>query len=313
MPPSCTRNNPDFDEILNAKNTVQGPSWSQETGKDSMAERGHEIQPHENDILMGRGGKNNQHVGNEKLRGFARLESENYRMASKKGKSFISRELVKKVRLMDPPGRFLKKNNATGAWEDVGDDVAREKASQVLRDAVSILSQPSPSNKNQNKNLHDSIGDISSDVRRSASAPPILKQMVRRRHWEEARYRTSQQHIMPNDFYLPIMPSLELDPSSKRPRYHIDTWDERLARRTNYPTPVRHSSSQFDRSRSHSSSPRTYSRTQVREVASKPASDGSMHTSLDEFELFHGELLNSDGEANDSDSELSLNVHRDTF
>jgi hypothetical protein len=32
--------------------------------------------------------------------------------------------------------RFLKRNTETGEWEDVGDDIAREKASQVLRDAV---------------------------------------------------------------------------------------------------------------------------------------------------------------------------------
>merc|ERR1712176_307563 len=85
------------------------------------------------------GGKNNQHTGNEKFRRLARQESQNYQVASKKGKSSISRMLVKQVRCMDPPGRFLKKNNETGTWEDVGDEIAREKASQVLRDAISIL------------------------------------------------------------------------------------------------------------------------------------------------------------------------------
>ena len=63
------------------------------------------VRPHLNDVLMGRGGKNNQHSGNEKLRGMARLESENYRKASKKGKSYISRQLVQQVRSLDPPGR----------------------------------------------------------------------------------------------------------------------------------------------------------------------------------------------------------------
>jgi hypothetical protein len=32
--------------------------------------------------------------------------------------------------------RFLKHNKENGEWEDVGDEIAREKASQVLRDAV---------------------------------------------------------------------------------------------------------------------------------------------------------------------------------
>jgi hypothetical protein len=89
------------------------------------------IVPTENDVLMGRGGKNNQWVGNEQLRSFARAQCENYRLSSKKGKSYISRELVRQVRELSPPGRFLKKDKETGEWEDVGDDVAREKASQV--------------------------------------------------------------------------------------------------------------------------------------------------------------------------------------
>ena len=55
--------------------------------------------------LMGRGGKNNQHSGTEKLRGMARLESENYRKSSKKGKSQISRQLVNQVRSLLPAGR----------------------------------------------------------------------------------------------------------------------------------------------------------------------------------------------------------------
>ena len=32
--------------------------------------------------------------------------------------------------------RFLRKCSASGEWEDVGDDIAREKTSQVLRDAI---------------------------------------------------------------------------------------------------------------------------------------------------------------------------------
>lgn len=61
--------------------------------------------PHSNDVLMGRGGKNNQHSGNETLRKFARQRCEDYRRASKKGKSDISRELVRIMRELEPPAR----------------------------------------------------------------------------------------------------------------------------------------------------------------------------------------------------------------
>ena len=66
------------------------------------------IQPHENDVLMGRGGKNNQHSGNEKLREIARIHCEEYRLSTKKGKSQISRNLVQYMRDLDPPARYVQ-------------------------------------------------------------------------------------------------------------------------------------------------------------------------------------------------------------
>ena len=63
------------------------------------------MKPNENDILLGRGGKNNQWIGNEKLRNLARRRCLEYQKASKKGKSQISREIVEDVRRMKPSGR----------------------------------------------------------------------------------------------------------------------------------------------------------------------------------------------------------------
>jgi hypothetical protein len=123
---------------------------------------GMSIEPHGNDVLLGRGGKNNQHLGNEKLRSIARKYCYQYSISKKKGKSDISRLLVQKMRSLDPPTRFvsvairlgfssmkrmysykntfatrfLKRNPYSNDWEDVGDASAREKISQVLRDAV---------------------------------------------------------------------------------------------------------------------------------------------------------------------------------
>jgi hypothetical protein len=62
-------------------------------------------EPHENDVLMGRGGKNNRHSGNEKLRQLARLHAEDYISATKKGKSQISRLLVQQMRELSPSAR----------------------------------------------------------------------------------------------------------------------------------------------------------------------------------------------------------------
>jgi hypothetical protein len=76
---------------------------------------------------MGRGGKNNQHSGNEQLRDMARARADEYQAADKKGKSDISFDLVDQVTTIG--GRFLKRKL-------VPLDLAREKASQCLRDAV---------------------------------------------------------------------------------------------------------------------------------------------------------------------------------
>ena len=104
---------------------------------DAMISARRTIAPHNNDVLLGRGGNNNKHVGNAQLRSLARAHVVSYSRASKKDKSKISREMVNLVRSMNPAGRFLKRHQFSEQWEDVGDDVAREKASQALRDAVS--------------------------------------------------------------------------------------------------------------------------------------------------------------------------------
>ena len=49
-----------------------------ENRKKSRRAMSKKIEPHENDILMGRGGKNNQHSGNEKLRQIARKGCKQY-------------------------------------------------------------------------------------------------------------------------------------------------------------------------------------------------------------------------------------------
>jgi hypothetical protein len=42
--------------------------------------------------------------------------------------------IVKALRNSDPPGRFLRKDEKTGKWYDIGDKKAAEKASQALRE-----------------------------------------------------------------------------------------------------------------------------------------------------------------------------------
>ena len=94
------------------------------------------IIPNENDILLGRGGKNNRHNGNEQLRELARQHTMQYCLSTKKEKTLLISKLVMTVHKMGPPGRFLKHDKASESWVVVPISVAKEKASQALRDAI---------------------------------------------------------------------------------------------------------------------------------------------------------------------------------
>lgn len=96
--------------------------------------------PNENDVLCGRGGSINSHKGNEQFRKFVEKRKRVYLTARfKREKRLIATSIVTEIRDMDPPGRFLArkgnmKDNINGYWYDIGDEKARDKTSQALRE-----------------------------------------------------------------------------------------------------------------------------------------------------------------------------------
>lgn len=263
-------------------------------------------------------GKNNQHSGNDQLRALAREQCQNYRRSSKKGKSYISRELVRAVRELNPPGRFLKKN-LDGVWEDVGDEVAREKASQALRDAVSITSPTADrtGSSGDDNERRISTGDprmaypphvpsssSAEQLRRSSSAPPIMdkspQERLERKTWAEApqaaastSYHSFQEqtsngswHEQSHQRTPPYPPVTPRSATTERRRYPQmeSPW---LFRPENPP----HASPADVQSAPNISS-RSYPQQQYARVHESPGLllgevDGDMH----EFDLFDGELL----------------------
>lgn len=94
----------------------------------------------QNDVLCGRGGLTNHHPGNVFFRRLVRLKQELYLLASKREKAGVAKEIVGIIRLLDPPGRFLKKDPTDPAvWIEIGDRKAREKTSQALREGAPEL------------------------------------------------------------------------------------------------------------------------------------------------------------------------------
>lgn len=100
---------------------------------------GHEglvTKPNVNDVLSGRGGRINNHKGNVHFRQLVNETKLKYmaKTTKKLEKVQIANQIVHKIRSMDPPGRFLKEDPKSGLWIEIGDERARKKAGQALRE-----------------------------------------------------------------------------------------------------------------------------------------------------------------------------------
>lgn len=91
------------------------------------------------DVVFGRGGGTNRHRGNEIFRDLVAKARPGYLAARKKEKGEIARRIVKEIRSRG--GRWLKKDTATGAWQEVSDDVATKKTTQAFREDLAFRKQ----------------------------------------------------------------------------------------------------------------------------------------------------------------------------
>jgi hypothetical protein len=94
------------------------------------------VDPNENDVLCGRGGRINSHPGNVQFRDIINAKKKEYLAPTTKKleKAHIAAAIVSDIRFMDPPGRFLKEERDTGLWFDIGDAKAIKKTGQALRE-----------------------------------------------------------------------------------------------------------------------------------------------------------------------------------
>jgi hypothetical protein len=75
------------------------------------------------------------------------LHRPDYVRAPKIQKPSVARVIVRAIRNGDPPGRFLRKDERTGRWVDIGDKKAAEKTSQALREKISDDRETTPGAK----------------------------------------------------------------------------------------------------------------------------------------------------------------------
>ena len=92
--------------------------------------------PHDNDILSGRGNFVNYHPGNEQFRALVRKHKVAYVACPKSMKGTFAEMIVEEVKRFNPPGRFLKQDDATKLWFDIGEKKALDKTRQALREGA---------------------------------------------------------------------------------------------------------------------------------------------------------------------------------
>lgn len=88
--------------------------------------------PEQSDVLFGRGWPKMNHPGNATFRNILEYRLEHYNsIQSKKGKTTITRDIVSEIKKSG--ARFLRQDDS-GFWMQVSDEVARQKVSIGFRD-----------------------------------------------------------------------------------------------------------------------------------------------------------------------------------
>ena len=133
--PSSKKSQDDYDETDSSDESKIAASFKYEEG-DSAHKKTNIVKKRINDCLFGRGGGTNHNPGNKKYRKIVNSKKAEYVVSSRANKPIISRKIVSDWRAMNPPGRFLELDKSTGLYNDVGDERAKEKTSQALREKV---------------------------------------------------------------------------------------------------------------------------------------------------------------------------------
>lgn len=95
----------------------------------------HGIEVNDRDVLMGRGGVTNSHLGNKNYRTQVRRRQREYLAAPKLKKAGVAQLIIEEI--YSDGGRFLTEKQ--GKWIEISKDKAREKTSQALREKAPEL------------------------------------------------------------------------------------------------------------------------------------------------------------------------------
>ena len=118
--------------------------------------------PHDHDVLSRADYSVNYHSGNGYFCRLVKKHKAEYFKASKSEKKRFSRLIVDHIRNRNPPGRFLKMDQTTKKWYDIGDKKALNKTRQALRERAYEFDKSSIQNTPLHKNASEnSLGETS--------------------------------------------------------------------------------------------------------------------------------------------------------
>eukprot|EP00574_Skeletonema_japonicum_P007140 CAMPEP_0201729480 /NCGR_PEP_ID=MMETSP0593-20130828/19205_1 /ASSEMBLY_ACC=CAM_ASM_000672 /TAXON_ID=267983 /ORGANISM="Skeletonema japonicum, Strain CCMP2506" /LENGTH=713 /DNA_ID=CAMNT_0048221835 /DNA_START=79 /DNA_END=2216 /DNA_ORIENTATION=- len=158
--------------------------------------------PNKNDVLCGRGGTINSHHGNEQYRSIVESKKRVYLTARfKREKRLIATSIVDQIRKMDPPGRFLQKDADSQTWFDIGEEKAREKTSQALREnskdvRIQMENEYYEAKREQARQVAIAAGEDPEEAVKGMPMPATSianAQREKQKHLEEQQHQLAQQ------------------------------------------------------------------------------------------------------------------------
>ncbi|CAB9506256.1 Nitrilase family, member 2 [Seminavis robusta] len=124
--------------------SVAGQHLAAHPTRNKKSKTNKRVDPAAHDVLCGRGAGITKHPGNKRWRELIRNNQEKYTSLPRNQRPLIAEQIVKAVRSLNPPGRFLSKDVNTQLWYEIGDAKAAEKTAQAIRDSKKLGKDQSP-------------------------------------------------------------------------------------------------------------------------------------------------------------------------
>lgn len=187
-------------------------------------------EPHQNDVLYGRGGGTNHHSGNKRYRKMVETRKVDYVNSKRLDKPLVALEIIKEWRDQVPRGRFLKMDESTSMWNDVGDKKAREKTSQALREKAPQLRKQQEEERMENMGLNTvtPYKNTRFNVPESNGSKSLKPATLARDHSLGRDFVSGNEPLAVDNFSWdsPIDPGLEPMPKLEYPAVNVENWKD---------------------------------------------------------------------------------------